>query len=176
MKSLSDGDTWVYEFEKHPFLDASNVVWWWLVGLKRFDESEITLVSNHFSASGGVMVTSKDKSKDRDNQPEFKGFVNINLSDEEYDQIDAVMTSKKLPELGVQLDYLLEVGKVSLSYVRGSMNVTITFLSGENVGIAVTAYSDTMLEAVLLLRMKVQNYGTQLPALLAGGGVKRKRG
>lgn len=105
------------------------------------------------------------------------GFVNITLTDDEYADVDKELLDKKAPErFGAHLDYLLELGKVTFSVTNGSLVCALTVLEGLSAGYTVSSFSDGSLEALLLTRMKVQNYLDKFPDIYAGGGVKKKRG
>lgn len=105
---------------------------------------------------------------------EFIGFVNITLTDDEMAQVDEADHDEKA--MAAHMDYLLELGKLSFNYVRGSLNATLTVLEGVSAGYAVSAYSDTMPESVIILRLKVQNYLDKFAEIYAGGGTRKKRG
>lgn len=107
---------------------------------------------------------------------EFIGFVNINLNDEELSLVDAAVAAADDADLPGNIDYLLDLGKLSLNYTRGSMNVTLTVLEGTSAGYAVSGYSDTLQEALFIVRMKVQNYLSEFPEIYKSGGTKKRRG
>lgn len=107
---------------------------------------------------------------------EFIGFVNITLNDDEMAQIDAAVDTLEPAALALHLDYLLDLGKVSLNYTRGSLNATLTVLEGASAGYAVSGYSDTLSEAILIVRLKVQNYLDKFPEIYTSGGTKKRRG
>lgn len=107
---------------------------------------------------------------------EFIGFVNISLNDDEMAQIDAAAETQDATSLALHLDYLLDLGKVSLNYTRGSLNATLTVLEGASAGYAVSGYSDTLQEAILIVRLKVQNYLDKFPEIYTSGGTKKRRG
>ena len=115
-----------------------------------------------------------EKEKPGRDQAAFIGFVNITLSDEEFSQVDDA--DKDNDTMANHMDYLLELGKVSFNYVRGSINATLTVLEGVSAGYAVSSYSDTLPEAVIILRLKVQNYLDKFDEIYKGGGTRKKRG
>lgn len=109
---------------------------------------------------------------------EWRGFVNVNLSDEEWLAIDKAMSDKKVTEsVPGHLDYLLELGKVTFNYTNGSLVCSLTILEGAQKGFTVSSFSDNLVEALLTTRLKVQNYLPEFEAIFnGGGGQKRKRG
>lgn len=126
------------------------------------------------------MATNARKSKkpEANTGTDWRGFVNIELTDEEWLAIDKAMADKKVAE-GVpgHLDYLLELGKVTFNYTNGSLVCSLTILEGTQKGFTVSSFSDNLIEALLTTRLKVQNYLADFETIFAGGGgAKRKRG
>jgi len=107
-------------------------------------------------------------------QPDFIGFVNITLTDEELAHVDSA--DKDNEAMALHMDYLLDLGKLSLNYNRGSLNATLTVMDGASAGYAVSGYSDTLQEAIIIVRMKVQNYLDKFPEIYTSGGTKKRRG
>lgn len=109
-------------------------------------------------------------------EAEFIGFVNISLNEEELGHVDAAVETFEPSSLALHLDYLLDLGKVSLNYTRGSVNCTLTVLEGVSAGYAVSGYSDTLPEAIIITRLKVQNYLDKFPEIYKNGGFRKRRG
>lgn len=107
---------------------------------------------------------------------QFVGFVNIYLDDAELKQIDAAMLQNPLPDMPLHIDYLMDIGKLTLNYNRGSIQATLTVLEGSSAGYAVSGYSDSLIEAILIVRLKVQNYLDKFPALYKNPDKKSRRG
>jgi len=125
------------------------------------------------------MVKGKSKPADKPATTErgtsdFIGFVNITLTDEEYQFVDEA--DKDAQSMINHMDYLLELGKISFNYTRGSINATLTVLEGVSAGYAVSGYSDTLAESVVILRLKVQNYLDKFDEIYKTGGTRKKRG
>jgi hypothetical protein len=118
----------------------------------------------------------KETKTGKDDKVEFIGFVNISLSDAELAEIDKAMAGNELPNMALHVDYLMELGKVTFSYVRGSVQCTLTVLDGQQAGYAVSAFSDSLIESILMCRLKVQNYLDQFGEIYKKGGSSRKRG
>lgn len=120
----------------------------------------------------------KSKKPTENTSSEWRGFVNVNLTDEEWIAIDKAMSDKKINEsVPSHLDYLLELGKVTFNYTNGSLVCSLTILEGANKGFTVSSFSDNLVEALLTTRLKVQNYLPDFEAIFnGGGGTKRKRG
>jgi len=107
----------------------------------------------------------------------WRGFVNITLTDEEFAIIDKEMKDAKINStVPGHIDYLLELGKVSFTYTNGSLVVSLTISEGAQKGFTVSSFSDSVVEALLITRLKVQNYLADFETIFAGGGVKKKRG
>jgi len=183
---LTDGDTYIHISDHQHNSLTWNAVndWWWACCLpppykKRIWQSEITVIPL-WGYYGDIKLMAKKPAKketqqDRSNS-DFIGFVNITLNDDELAQVDAALATIEPTELPNHLDYLLDIGKISFNYNRGSLNATLTVLEGISSGYAVSAYSDTLTESLLLLRMKVQNYLDKFPDIYANGGTRKRRG
>lgn len=108
---------------------------------------------------------------------EWRGFVNVDLTDDEWSAIDKEMADKKVTDrVPSHLDYLLELGKVTFNYSNGSVSCALTILEGAQKGFTVSSFSDNLVEALLVTRLKVQNYLPQFEELFAGKIQTRKRG
>jgi len=181
---LRDRDVYVYCPGQDSIALMRYAVWSWefslngqIHGIKRVWTSEITIIHvNHYHGDMSAMTR-----KAKDNKPVvqdngFIGFVNIRLPEDELALVDKALSSKTPPDLGGQLEFLLDKGKISLNYVKGALNATLTVLEGASSGYAVSAFSDSTLESVLILRRKVELYLDQFPDLYANGGTKSRRG
>lgn len=124
------------------------------------------------------MPTKRNGSKPEANtSTEWRGFVNVPVSDDEWLAIDKAVSDKKVNEtVPGHLDYLLELGKVTFNYTNGSLSCSLTILEGEMKGFTVSSFSDSLIEALLTTRLKVQNHLPEFEQLFAGGGQKRRRG
>jgi hypothetical protein len=109
---------------------------------------------------------------------EWRGFVNVVLTDVEWKQIDTAMADKTVnASIPAHLDYLLELGKVTFNYTNGSVSCSLTILEGTGKGLTVSSFSDSLVEAVLATRLKIQNYLPEFEAIFTGGsGQKSRRG
>lgn len=109
---------------------------------------------------------------------DWKGFVNVQPTDEEFAAIDKLLADKSIAkEVPAHLDYLLELGKVTFNYTNGSVSCALTILEGAQKGYTVSSFSDNLVEALLITRLKVQNYLPEFEAIFAGGGgLKKRRG
>jgi len=148
----------------------------WFCGLGRWDDKHIQLIAlKHYEREGKSVSGLRKGVKDA--TPAFIGFVNIRLSEEEFSAIDEVCKGEKPPPLLEELlERLLNVGKLSLNYYRGSLNVTLTVLEGSQAGYAVSAFSDNLFEAVMIVCYKVDNYLDRFEALFKSGGQRTPRG
>ena len=102
--------------------------------------------------------------------------VNIRLSDEELNEVDKLLPKADSGTLVECLDRLLEVGKVSFNWQKGSMNITLTVMEGKQAGYAVSAFSDSLNEAILILSVKVRNYLDSFSEIYSKGGTRTRRG
>lgn len=120
----------------------------------------------------------KAKKPEQNINSDWKGFVNIELTEEEWGAIDAALADKKYPpDIPAHIDYLLELGKVTFNYTNGSVVCALTIVEGAQKGYTVSSFSDNLVEALLTTRLKVQNYLPRFDEIFAsGGGVRRKRG
>lgn len=120
----------------------------------------------------------KTKKPEANTGTEWRGFVNVEPTDEEWTAIDKAFADKKVNEtVPGHLDYLLELGKVTFNYSNGSVSCSLTILEGVSKGLTVSSFSDSLVEALLTTRLKVQNYLPEFETLFAGGGgSKRRRG
>lgn len=120
----------------------------------------------------------KGKTPPANTGTDWKGFVNIELTDDEWSAIDKAVQDKKVNEtVPGHLDYLLELGKVTFNFTNGSCACSLTILEGAQKGFTVSSFSDNLVEALLTTRLKVQNYLPEFETIFAGGGgQKRKRG
>jgi len=119
----------------------------------------------------------KPKPQTANTDSDWRGFVNVELSDDEWAIIDKEMKEKGVEaRVPAHLDYLLELGKVTFNYTNNSLVCSLTILDGINKGFTVSSFSDSLIEALLTTRLKVQNHQADFETIFAGGGVKRRRG
>jgi len=119
----------------------------------------------------------KGKSPEANTNTEWRGFVNVMLTDNEFAAVDKELNDKTInASVPGHLDYLLELGKVTFNYTNGSLVCSLTILEGQQKGFTVSSFSDSLVEALLLTRLKVQNHLAEFETIFAGGGLKRRRG
>jgi len=120
----------------------------------------------------------KPKKAEANTSTEWRGFVNVELSEEEWAAVDKEVADKQVfSRLPSHLDYLLELGKVTFNYTNGSISCALTILEGVQKGFTVSSFSDNAIEALVTTRLKVQNHLAEFEAIFTGsGGNKRKRG
>jgi len=107
----------------------------------------------------------------------WRGFVNVELSEVEWQQVDKEVTDKKVSErVAGHIDYLLELGKLTFNYTNGSVSCSLTILEGVNKGLTVSSFSDNLIEALVANRLKVQNHLGEFEDIFAGKAPKRRRG
>jgi len=118
-----------------------------------------------------------DKTPVENTNSTWKGFVNVPLTDADWNTIDNALKDKKLVE-GVpgHLDYLLELGKVTFNYSNGSISCSLTILEGAQQGYTVSSFSDSLIEALLTTRYKVQTYLPEFDNLFKNGAPRKRRG
>lgn len=124
------------------------------------------------------MPARKAKQPAQNTGTDWRGFVNIELNDEQWAIIDKAASDKKVLEtLPGHIDYLLELGKLTFNYTNGSVVCALTILEGAQKGFTVSSFSDNLVEALLTTRFKVQEYLPEFETIFNnGGGMKRKRG
>ena len=156
----------------------------WYIGLipyppmyvKHNDHTFEVINLKHTEVTTMPKQTQKTTPKTREGNPEFIGFVNIRLSDEELNEVDKLLPKADTGTLVECLDRLLEVGKVSFNWQKGSMNITLTVMEGKQAGYAVSAFSDSLNEAILILSVKVRNYLDSFSEIYSKGGTRTRRG
>lgn len=167
---------------KHNDLTAKFVRDWWfscapVPHTKKVWFAQLNIISlRHYTGDTEVATNPRKAKKPSENvSGEWRGFVNVTLTDDEFATIDAALADKKYPpDLANSIDYLLELGKVTFNYVNGSVSCALTIQEGASKGLTVSSFSDTVTEALLITRLKVQNYLPQFEEIFAGG-VKQTR-
>jgi len=156
--------------------------WFWSVCFgtskhKKVYHSQITIINlRHMRDDTMATKANNAKKKGAEEKVDFIGFVNITLTDDEYAEIDKALEGDEVPNMPNHIDYLMELGKVTFSYLRGSVQCTLTVLEGKQAGYAVSAFSESLIESILLVRLKVQNYLDTFEDIYKKGGSARKRG
>lgn len=120
----------------------------------------------------------KPKKPDANTSTEWRGFVNVELSEAEWQDVDKEVASKDVTtRIPSHLDYLLELGKITFNYTNGSVSCALTVLEGAQKGFTVSSFSDNLVEALVTTRLKVQNHLPEFETIFTGGGgQKRRRG
>jgi len=134
----------------------------------------------HYTEGDNEMPNSsrKPKAKEQNTNTDWRGFVNVELTEEQWADVDKEVSDKKVMErLPHHLDYLLELGKVTFNYTNGSISCALTILEGAQKGFTVSSFSDNLVEALVATRCKVQFHLVDFEAIFnAGGNTKRRRG
>src|SRR6186997_1183394 len=129
---LRDNDVYVYCPGEDSVSRMRYAVWSWefslggqVHGIKRAWSSEITIIHvNHYHGDISVTTRKGKAAKPIVQDNGFIGFVNIRSPEDELALVDKALTSKTPPDLGEQLEFLLDKGKISLNYVKGALNAT----------------------------------------------------
>jgi len=183
---LSDGDTYLYLTGTEQAYLCWEAIRNWHLKLAiayhkdgRYAKSAIQIL-NLRDYNGVIDLMAKKPAKTetrRDNRnADFIGFVNINLTDDEWAIIDKTMEADEIPHMPLHIDYLMDLGKLSLNFSNGGIQVTLTVLEGVSAGYAVSSYSDSLIEALIVTRLKVQNYLEKFPDIYKNGGTRKRRG
>ena len=169
---MSDGDVFVYDPDNGNSDDLRVHLILWMYHQERFGVSTIEMTTRK------NLLTEHDEmaKEQQETKVQFVGFVNISLTDDEMKPVDVALAAKVKPDLGEQLAWLLELGKLSFSFNRGSLSCTLTVNEGVSAGYAVSAFSDSPLESVLILRQKVNLYLDKFPVIYKQGGKQKARG
>jgi len=118
----------------------------------------------------------KPKAVEKNTDTEWRGFVNVELSDDEWAAVDKEASDPKVTtRLASHLDYLLELGKVTFNYTNGSISCALTILEGAQKGFTVSSFSDNLIEALVATRAKVQNHLVDFEAIFESGGYQKRR-
>ena len=174
---LADNEVFLYRRDWTNRVAMSLLVRLWFYAQDRFSDETIHLIPMHLFTMEDTAVSRKPKEKSKvEGNADFIGFVNITLTDDEMGQVDAYLEAKDPPELGANLEALLDVGKVSLNYQRGTLNVSCVVQEGEMAGYAVSAYGSSPLETTTILWFKVDRYLKDFKTIYEKGGNTRKRG
>jgi len=120
----------------------------------------------------------KPEATERNTNTEWRGFVNVELSELEWADVDKEVSDKDVfKRIPAHLDYILELGKVTFNYTNGSVSCALTILEGTSKGLTVSSFSDNLTEALVATRAKVQNHLDEFEDIFKnGGGLKRRRG
>lgn len=187
MKSLMDfsnlTDYIHMDDHKHNNLTAGFIREWLLYctrpsPFKKVWHAQLNIIPlRHYKSEDTTMPSrSKTKKPEANTSAEWRGFVNVNLTDAEWSQIDAAVADKKVNDtIPAHIDYLLELGKVTFNYSNGSVSCSLTILEGAQKGFTVSSFSDNLVEALLTTRLKVQNYLPDFETLFTGGSGNRAR-
>jgi len=100
--------------------------------------------------------------------------VNITLSDAEIKEVDAALEADTAESFAQRLEYLLELGKVSFNYQKGSMNATLTVMEGVSAGYAVSAFGESTYDSAAFLQFKVERYLDKFAEIHEKGGQARR--
>lgn len=174
---LQNGDTYVWIPEHADKLLLRVVAVHWCYGRKRFEVSTVTFIKfQHWLRETSYDMATDRKQVKNGNSDDFIGFVNIRLTDEQFAEIDMRVRSKKPEALENIMEFVLDKGKMSINYVRGSLNVTCTVLEGEMKGYAVSAFADSLYEAITILAYKIDKYLPQFAEIYKSGGQRSSRG
>jgi len=134
----------------------------------------------HYAEDDNEMASNsrKPKATEKNTNTEWRGFVNVELSEQEWQDVDKEVSDKDVSKrIPAHLDYILELGKVTFNYTNGSVSCALTILEGTAKGLTVSSFSDNLIEALVATRAKVQNHLAEFEDIFAnGGGQKRRRG
>jgi len=168
---------------KHNDLTAGFIRDWWFSCApvphhKKVWFAQLNVIPLRHYTKDTAMATSTRKAKKpaENTSADWRGFVNVNLTDDDWAIIDKALADKKNPpDAALSLDYLLELGKVTFNYTNGSVSCALTILEGVSKGLTVSSFSDNVLEALLTTRLKVQNYLPEFEAIFSGGAKQTRR-
>lgn len=103
----------------------------------------------------------------------WKGFLNIKLSDEEFELIDTITPNI---DLGEYLKWLADHGKVTVAFnsVNSTYNCTVVFSGGRLAGYGISSFSDDFREAVSITAFKIEHYHDTVSLDGAASGKARR--
>lgn len=105
---------------------------------------------------------------------EFIGFVNITLTDAEIAEVDAAILQDETTTFSERVEFLLDFGKLSFNYQKGSMNCSLTVMEGVSTGYAVSAFGENVYDAIAFLQLKVVRYLDKFTEIYEKGGQARR--
>jgi hypothetical protein len=140
--------------------------------------SQLNVIPLRYYEDTNMPANTRKGAKPQDNlKGDWRGFVNVELNNEEWANIDKELSAKDVSaRIPAHLDYLLELGKVTFNYTNGTVVCALTIVEGQNKGFTVSSFSDNIVEALLATRLKVQNYLPEFENIFNAGGKKGKRG
>lgn len=154
-----------YRWNVHPACSADTVlqaVATWAYERSNYKPSSIVLERIILDYSGGNdMARPKKEAKVQDKQaPEkFKGFINIRLGE---DDVAALEVLFKKPNLRELVDFLLDCGKLSISFNKDTYNVTTVLVDGDHAGYGISSYASEYIQALVVQAYKLDRYGDVL--------------
>jgi len=183
MKSPPITDYVHVDDHKHNTASANFLYSWWLDCIPKPHTGRVWFAQlnmiplRHYIKDDTMAKPRKGKEPVANTSAEWRGFVNVDLRDDEWVIIDGEVADPSVnSRIPGHLDYLLELGKVTFNYTNGNVVCSLTILEGAQKGFTVSSFSDNLVEALLTTRLKVQNYLPEFEDLFKGGGSRRKRG
>jgi len=170
------GDVVLY----NPYWNSIRLIAWnidsWLLSVPRFSYDHLHLIHvKHYKYKDFEMSRKPAKKAPvKQSEFEFIGFVNITLSDSEIAEVDEALLKDTTETFSERLEYLLDFGKVSFNYQKGSMNCSLTVMEGISTGYAVSAFGENVYDAIAFLQLKVVRYLDKFKDIYEKGGQQRR--
>ena len=134
------------------------------LGVSDFHSSFVCFTMDWALPVLGVETMPKGQSPAPAKEDKFKGFINVDLTDQDRSAIDAAMT--KFP-LANAVQELADCGKLSVSYNHQTKkyNCAVTFAGNEHEGWCISSFASTPQKAIAVTYYKVSNYYDALETL-----------
>jgi len=164
----------------NPYWSSIRLICWnvesWILSIPRFSWEHLHIIHiNHIAYKDFEMSRKPAKKKESvKSEFEFIGFVNITLTDSEIAEVDAALLQDKADTFSERVEFLLDFGKVSFNYQKGSMNCSLTVMEGVSTGYAVSAFGESVYDAIAFLQLKVVRYLDKFAEIYEKGGQTRR--
>lgn len=134
----------------------------WVFEVSKFKPSRIEFLP-HITDYSGALEMARPK-KDAKTAPaqqsdKFKGFINIRLSEDDGIALDALFKKPNIREI---IEFLLDWGKLSISFNKEAFNVTTVISDGDLQGHGVSSYAPEYIQALVVQAYKLDQYGENL--------------
>lgn len=130
----------------------------WTLGLSFYKDSDVSFDHPYPPRWRNIMPRAKQtKTEQKPATSGFLGFVNIKLSDDEFDIVDGIVPTM---DVGETLKWCADFGKVTVSYnaQNNTYNCSVTFSGGRLDKRAISSFSDNPIEALAITCYKIEQY------------------
>lgn len=155
-----DSHYWLITGKSDPFL-FTTAVFHWDLGASRYHNSEIvfSLLTSDIKEHGKMASAGKPQDGKKDDN--FKGFINVDLTENDKAVVKASWEKAKFPTL---FSTLVDIGKVSISYnaQTNSYNCAVVFYNEPVKGFCVSSFAKNPLMALFITWYKLDTYADSI--------------